>query len=272
MVTGELALAATIVAEEGSRESDMGPIVVETFVVALIFACIFLFGNHLQIHRQRWRRAGLSLAAGVSVAYVFVKLLPELSEAAESFVEATADRSPWMADYRVHLAAMAGFVVFYGLEHLVARSRRSQGDLVAFRLQIGGFAAYVALVSYLLIDGTAQVDMSIALYAVAMGLHLLGIDHAMLREHDKPYLRSGRHLLAAAALAGWGIGMLVELPTPIVTLLAGVISGGVIINAMVMELPADREGRFWPFLIGTLIYAAILLLAIDRGRSGGASG
>jgi hypothetical protein len=32
-------------------------------------------------------------------------------------------------------------------------------------------------------------------------------------------------------------------------------------NSMIMELPRDKDGRFWPFLIGAFSYTAVLLLA-----------
>ncbi|NLF32280.1 MAG: hypothetical protein GX591_15500 [Planctomycetes bacterium] len=239
---------------------------IPTLAVTLVFVCIFLLGHRLRIHRRRRRRAGLSLAAGVAVAYVFVELLPELNEATERFVDATADRSLPMAEYHVHLAALIGFAVFYGLEHLVTRTRRATTAHTAFRVQIAGFAAYAALVGYLLIRGTALDRMWVPLYALAMGLHFLGVDHAMERENEQRYLRSGRYVLAAAAVLGWVCGAWVEIPVPVVTLLAGGVSGGVIINSMVMELPAEKDGRFWPFVIGAIAYAAIILLATAAGN------
>jgi len=41
--------------------------------------------------------------------------------------------------------------------------------------------------------------------------------------------------------------------------LVAFISGAVIMNSAVTELPSEKDGRFGPFLAGGLIYAALLL-------------
>jgi hypothetical protein len=251
---------------------------IETLLAAIAFAAVFLFGRRLQIHRKGWRRAGVSAGAGAAVAYVFVHLLPDLEEAGRTFVQATASRTVLFAESHVYLAALAGFVVFYGLEHLVAWSRRmaqakESGDATGspvFLLHIGGFAVYAAMVSYLMARGIGLVKASIVLYAVAMGLHFLSVDHSLLREHPRRYLRFGRYILAAAVLAGWACGSLVVVPAPLVCTLMGLVSGGVIMNSMIMELPREREGKFWPFVLGAVLYADIVLLATSGGAGNGA--
>jgi hypothetical protein len=249
---------------------------IETFLAAIAFAAVFLFGRRLEVHRKGWRRASVSAGAGAAVAYVFVHLLPDLEEAGRTFVQATAGqvwRASWLAESHVYLAALAGFVVFYGLEHMVAWSRRTapgetagtEGGSPVFMLHIGGFAIYAAMVSYLMVRGTGLAQASLALYTVAMGLHFLSVDHSLLREHAARYLRPGRYILAAAVLAGWACGVLLEIPKPIVSTLMGVVSGGVIMNSMIMELPREKEGKFWPFVLGAALYAAIMLLATGIG-------
>jgi len=39
-------------------------------------------------------------------------------------------------------------------------------------------------------------------------------------------------------------------------------SGGVVMNSMVMELPDGQEGRCWPFALGAIGYAALLVIAL----------
>src|ERR687898_184054 len=94
---------------------------IDTLVATLLFAMIFIFGWRL--HRARTPRAVLSLGAGATASYVFVRLLPELDEATTAFVAASAGRALPAPELRVYAAALFGFVVFYGLEHLLAWSR-----------------------------------------------------------------------------------------------------------------------------------------------------
>lgn len=243
---------------------------IATLVAALVFAAIFLFGGRLQMIRKDWRRAGVSFAAGASVAYVFVHLLPELAEAVEGYVEATIDRAISFAEVRIYLAMLVGFVIFYGLEHMSRwahkSGRRDAPDYGSrdplFLIHIGGFAAYGALVSYMMVRGVGEQALPVALYTLAMGLHFLSIDHALLEEHKTLYERPGRYVLAAAVLVGWACGILTELPGPWVFILLGLVSGGVVMNSMIMELPGEKEGKFWAFALGAATYTVLMLLIV----------
>jgi hypothetical protein len=245
----------------------MSLMAIESFVATLLFAAIFLFGGRM--HATRSPRAALSAGAGASTAYVFVHLLPELGEAGAVFVRETANLPLPFPELRVYVSALAGFTVFYGLEHLVARSREErlpegpeQGhERRVFLLHIGGFTLYGGLVSYLMVRGITESPTPIALYAVAMGLHFLSADHALLREHGADYTRIGRFMLAGAVVAGWSLAMLVEIPKPILITGLGLVSGGVVVNSAIMELPSEKDGRFGPFLVGAAAYTAVLLLA-----------
>ena len=238
----------------------------DTLVATLLFAMIFIFGWRL--HRTRTPRSVLSLGAGATASYVFVRMLPELGEAQTAFAAASVGRALPAPELRVYTAALLGFIVFYGLENLVAWSRERRDTEASgrdwsspvFLLHVGGFALYAWLVTYLMLRGISDTPPPIALYAVAMGLHFIGVDHSLLREHGATYMRVGRFVLAAAALAGWSVAMVTALSPQAVTTGLALISGGVVMNSMVMELPTDKDGRFWPFAIGAAAYTALLLL------------
>jgi len=70
-----------------------------TLVAASLFAMIFIFGWRL--HRTRTPRAVLSLGAGATGSCVFVRMLPELSEARTAFVAASAGRGLPAPEVRV---------------------------------------------------------------------------------------------------------------------------------------------------------------------------
>jgi len=151
----------------------------------------------------------ISAAAGVSIAYVFMRMLPELNEAGRTFVDATAHRNLPFPELRIYTSALLGFILFYGLEHLVKWSRVTGrknapgyggGDPV-FLLHIGGFAMYAWLVAYLIVRSISDRPLPILLYALAMGLHFLSVDHSLGREHGDLYSRPGRQILAGGVLA-----------------------------------------------------------------------
>jgi hypothetical protein len=229
----------------------------------LALACVYVFGKYLRIsspeNGQRW----LSAAAGASVAYVFVRALPEMGEAQEVFTRVTFDRGLPFPELHVYTAALIGFLFFYGLEHMASRHgapdrvRSDEAAPLAYRLQLGGFALYSALVGYLMVH---QRTLPTLLYLIAMALHFLAVDHSLEHEYGSPYEHSGKWLLAAAILAGGLAGILTSMPEELLATLLGLNAGGVIINSMIMELPTEKEGRFWPFCLGAIAYSLLLLL------------
>lgn len=229
-------------------------------LVAALFATIHIWAGRIRFLGARPRSAWLSAAAGTSVAYVFLHLLPELGAVQQ---ETRLERIPF--DAEVYAAALLGLCTFHGLERLAIRSRRKEraqagADRTAapvFVLHLAFFAVYNLLIGYLLVHGARD---KLALYALALGLHFIVNDHGLREHHKQRYDAVGRWILAAAVFGGWWLALRVEMPTLLVHLLVAGVAGAVIINVMKEELPEDRESRFWPFLAGAASYGAILLL------------
>ena len=235
----------------------------ESCAAALLFCTTFLLFGTLRPLRwlARDQRSVISFGAGVATAYVFVRVMPELNTARHAFAESSSLplRYEGMSIFYV---ALIGFLVFYGLDHLRKRAHNSSETeqiTTAFKISIGGFAAYVGLMAYLLVDNLDDTPRSVALFALAVAVHLVGVDHTLHEEYGAVYRRIGRFVLAAMSLIGWGVGMLVTLPRPILALLVAFISGAVIMNSSIMELPTESKGRFLPFMYGGLAYGLILL-------------
>jgi hypothetical protein len=242
--------------------AEMG-IVVTSGLGAVLFAAVFLAGDriHLLGGVLHDPRSTASVGAGVSAAYVFIHLMPELAEAREALAASAAVelRYEGMA---VYFVALAAFVAYYGLEHFRRRARTAAAEAAdggAFRLQMAGWAAYVIVAAYLLVQGLGDGTSSIVLYAVAIAFHLLAADHGFRREHGAAYTRKGSLVLAGAALAGWMLGLFVALPTGFAAALVAFVSGAVIVNSAIMELPTEKDGRFAAFAIGSLLYSLILV-------------
>lgn len=243
-----------------------------TFVAALVLAAVFALGRHLRTGEVHHRRRWVSAASGASVAYIFVDLLPELGARQQAFVKA-AGGDLLFAEQRIYVVALAGFVVFYGLEHMVlaSRSRRlasareEPGDQV-YRLHVAGFAVYSALIGYLLVERGGSGRLALLLYSAAMAFHFLVVDHSLRHEHGVPYDRRGRWLLAASVLAGWIVGTVARVPEAVLARVFAFVAGGVVITSATAELPGERQGRFVPFGLGAAVYAVLLLLSAGGER------
>jgi hypothetical protein len=239
----------------------------ETFLLALMFCAVYIVAGRLHVLQTQFPRRWLSLAAGVSVTYVFVDILPELGARHREFVKAAGQGPLFFAEQRLYLAALLGFLFFYGLEHLVfgprgrgAPSEGAETTRAAFHLHIGGYALYSWLIGYLLMSRAIRGWVSLGLYAAAMTLHLAVVGNALVREHGRAFHRRGRWLLGAGVLAGWLTSAIAPVAEVVVSRLFAFVAGGVVMTSMNEELPHEREGRFWWFVLGSTGYAIVLLL------------
>ncbi|WP_217471952.1 hypothetical protein [Haloterrigena gelatinilytica] len=246
-------------------------------VFAVGLALVHVFAGRLRfleaIPRSRW----LSMAGGVSVAYVFVHLLPEVGAAAAAIDEsgtvlATVDR-------HIYLVTLAGFVAFYGLERFAVIGAEADGGDAAgtgtdggdpeperapdgvFWVHAGSFAAYNALVGYLLVHREEPGVASLTFFVVAMALHFVVNDFGLREHHGRVYHRYGRWLLAAAVLLGVTVGYVTPVSEFTLALLLAFLGGGIVLNVIKEELPSKRRSRFWAFAVGAAAYTLLLLAA-----------
>jgi len=245
-------------------------LMVITAPAALLFMLIFLYGEHIHVLRLITdnHRSIESFTTGMSIAYVFMHMMPELHEARETIAESESIATPFDG-MLIYYLALIGFLVFLAIERL--RSHLSKFDDAhidnsgevkvssAFLVHMAGLVIYVGLMSYLLVRTTESSITSIALFAFAFGGHFLVLAHGLIEEHGKVYQRYGRWILAFGVLLGWLIGVMTILPENSLAMLTAFIAGGVIMTNSLMELPANKDGRFVWFAVGSLLYGLLLL-------------
>ena len=247
----------------------MTPQVALSFVVALAFAAVHVFGPRTaflgDVPRSRW----LSAAGGVSTAYVFVHLLPELADYQRRFSEELGEAAGLLGGIESHsyLIALLGLVAFYGLERMAksaaGRDRAGGGERrpssAVFWIHLGSFAAYNVLIGYLLLHREETDLRGLLIYAFAMALHFVVNDHGLRADHGRVYDNTGRWILAAAPVLGWLLGLAARVPPLLLASLFAFLAGGVVLNVLKEELPEERQSRFSAFAAGAAAYAALLL-------------
>lgn len=240
------------------------PLPLTTFLIALVLATVHVFGVRMRfldtVPRSRW----LSAAGGVSVAYVFLHLLPELGAHQDRLAEQIGRGLLDQIESHAYVVALAGLVLFYGLERMAKKGRRRRGSDEAaeagvFWLHLVAFALYNVLIGYLLLHREEMGPTSLVFYSVAMILHFVVNDRGLDADYGEAYRRTGRWILAAAALGGWALGLAVEISDLWIAVLFAILAGGVVLNVLKEELPEERESRFGAFLAGSAVYAALLL-------------
>jgi hypothetical protein len=247
---------------EQTGSDAVGTILSAFFAISL--AIVHLYSGKLrfldEIPRSRW----LSMASGVSVAYVFIHLLPDLHLRQESI---TKTGILGFVEHHVYLLALLGLAVFYGLERIVKASHERQEhagkeaktEPGVFWIHITSFALYNALIGYLLLHREEPGIQSLFLFFIAMALHFVVNDYGLRQDHKQVYHKKGRWILATAIIVGWAIGYGSEIHEAAISVLFGFLGGGIILNVLKEELPEERKSRFWAFALGAGVYAVLLL-------------
>lgn len=230
-------------------------------VAVVVLAVAHLSAPALSFIRFVPRSTLLSAFGGISVAYVFVHLLPDVAEGQDAVRRATPTL---VADIERHtwLLALLGLVVFYGLERRASRSR-TDGEAApgVFWVSMASFAVYNAIVGALAVGRAGDGDrLELVLFVLALGVHFVVNDLGLRHHHRHRYDRLGRPILAGAVLAGWVLGSLLEVSEVTVGVALALVSGGIVLNVIKEELPEERASRFVPFAAAAAGYAAVLLL------------
>ncbi len=243
----------------------MGP--KESFqLLALVLLClVHLFVGRLHfLHRSRgW----ISFFGGAAAAYVFVYLMPKLGYQ-QLILTGVVPASGWLGylQHHAYLVAFVGFLTYFGASRAGASAEvptdQSAKDSLSHPLEmlhILSAALYALLVGYLLADYQRPGITPILLGMIALSLHFLGADHALLERYGKLYDRLIRWLLVGATIAGACIGALTTLRPTVVAMWFAFLAGAIIVNVLEDELPKGRQSDFWWFVAGALSFAALIL-------------
>ncbi len=237
-----------------------------TGLAACLLTLIHIYAGKVKFLRRTPRSRWLSASSGVSVAYVFMHILPDLSVAQEHFSDQV--KALAAVEHHIYAVSLIGMLAFYGLERAAKVSRqqnRAKGKEDAtepgvFWLHMGSFSLYNALIGYLLMHREESGLLSLVLYVFAMALHFVVNDYSLREDHKRTYERVGRWILSAAIILGWVLGTQTEISKAVTAILFAFLAGSIILNVLKEELPQARESRFWTFALGALGYSGLLLV------------
>ncbi len=237
-----------------------------TLAMALGFCAVHVFVGRLRFLDVEPRSRWLSFAGGVAVGYVFLHIMPELGAHGAVFERATGLEIA-LAEAVVYTLALAGLVLFYGVERAIVLSRGAENERDSARrpssgifwVHIGASALLISIVGYLLNHREDPTSAGLALFFGALLLHFVTADFASRVHHPELYDRIGRWVLVAATLAGWALGVWVALPPIAVGALFAFVGGAIMLVSLKEELPEERQSNFVPFLIGAVLYSALVL-------------
>lgn len=196
-----------------------------------------------------WRNHSpfLSFSSGVSLAYIFVDLLPAL-EKGEPVLKRTFDRVLPYLELHTYLVALLGILFYYGIQSLKSPEKHRW-------LPVSGYLLFNFFIGASLADSSNPEIQPLTLFTIAIGLHYFIRDHVAQISRKQSVL----YLMIFILFAGYFVGYFARIPDVVTSIGISFVSGGILLNVFKYELPKEeKHGYFW-FICGALLYTAILL-------------
>jgi zinc transporter ZupT len=248
-----------------NEEFDLSKIILHLGLNAIIIAA-HLNIRKLTYFRTLHRKFWLSFFSGISVAYVFVHIFPELGKAQEYFYT-TDFNFLHTLDYHAYLISLAGFLLFYGMEYFARKSyltniREKKSARVEDHIfWVHSFIniSFNFMISYLIFDDEFPSQLGLILFFIAMLTHLMIMDYDSYGYNKELYQRYGRWIYICANLLGLFTAVIFDVSESIFLILFAFLGGGMILNVIKEELPEDKKSNYAGFLLGAIVYSAVLI-------------
>jgi hypothetical protein len=222
--------------------------------VAALLAALHLAAPQFRGVLRRHTAVVGSLGGGMAVTYVFLHLFPEL-EIGESIF-----------GRRIHVLVLAGFLLYYGLEHSLARRESKYGTEVIKRSRFIHDVTltwiYNWLLLYALPESLKAEGLAIIPLLLAVSLHLAHADFELSEAYEHEFDSWGRYVLASGPLAGWVTDLFFSKNDPLVTsVCTAILAGSCLYKTFKHQLPESGNARFRWFLAGVVLFILLNFLA-----------
>jgi len=229
-------------------------------------ALVHLFVKKLGRIEAATRNALVSAGSGASFAYVLMRILPKLAEKQESLLASADTGMRGFLEHHAYLVAMVGLMVYYGVSRIAAYGAEGANSISPLRYRVAlisttvGYGAYSLLIAYLITKRLHLGLFSLTLITFGMGTLFLVSDHGLRKTWRGAYDSWIRWILTVALLAGWALGVWVEVSSNVVALWYAFLAGLMLITTIGEKLSVEGRGSFWPFLAGVVAFTALLLI------------
>jgi hypothetical protein len=245
--------------------------ILAAFFSAIAFALVHLFSHRIYRYSQRHRIKMLSFFGGITVAYVFLDLLPRLETTSVHLQLLFGDIPAFLDVLAMPGLSFAGFMIYFILEHFAIYSRKGKHKKVggefedvsastyAFAVHFVSLAFVSLLLGYILRFEAELGILGLIVYTLALSLHFIILDNSMEKHYKRLYVRFGRFFAGLMPLLGWGISVFFPENSSWGYLSLALVFGIILFNAIKDEVPrgAGKESRL--FIVGALMYSALLL-------------
>lgn len=214
-------------------------------MVALILGGTHVVSSRVYARRKDPERQE-AFGEGLSVAYVFLHLLPSL------------DASGKLLGSRIYFVALLGFVVFYGLDIFYSPPRHQHPT--KYHAYLTGFFLYDGLMVFTLGSQLPRTAILTLVFAIALAVDLLNTDIGLQGEFGEKFAKTGRWVLLGGVAVGFGLG-LIRRPNPVaVSILTAALVGFMMFHTFKWLFPASSTKRFPAFVAGLLLFLVLHVL------------
>lgn len=235
------------------------------YLLAVGLAIVHGFAAQIPIERLIPKFRWMSFAGGVSLAFVFLEVFPELSHAQAEIEHAESMLLRYLENH-VYVLALMGLIFFYLVDVIILQVKTrypanpSQDFPITFWIHMTVFAVLNLITGYLIQELSHHSLISCLFFFAAIALHFFVIDEHLRSHHKTPYDRVGRWLLVACIILGSVIGQSTVLSPLWVTVIWSFLAGSIILNVLKRELPDEKDNCVLSFVTGTLVFSSFLFL------------
>lgn len=246
------------------------PILLAT-VSAIIFALVNFYSLKIRVYAGKYKRQVLSLFSGITAAFVFLDLLPNIENSKESLSTLTSPYIPTIIyEDAIFFVVFLGFLLFFTLECLAVDSKKTtrannhgtKAGGPSRKVYFVHFAALIFLqfvLSYSLLFEYRESAIAGVFFTFAVSLHLFVAENAMTEQYSDLHGKNGRLIATIIPIVGLAVAIVFPERTLEASVLLAFISGAILYQAIRSEIPTVKRKGLFMFLVGAGFYAALLL-------------
>jgi hypothetical protein len=224
--------------------------------IALVHLWLPAFSRRFASSEDAW----MGFAGGVALGYVMLYMLPKLSAMTLLSRDLHPD-SHLFVHLRAYLVLLAGIVLYLIIDRL-DQSPRYRDKKTARMMDYGIHGIYHLLAGYIAIELPAPGLVTHILISVILVLHVMGMSNMLRHKRPEGYLIA-RWFLFVLVLLGGLMGLLTELPKPLINVTTAFLCGIIILNVISEERPNGKEGKLAWFLLGVGAFLVTMFTIVN---------
>ena len=235
-----------------------------TLAATLLLMFAHLLSPWIARHLPQKGKNFVSFAGGVSVAYVFLDMLPNLVEYNKPIGEFLIGND-WLTPFTelsIYIVALVGFLIYYGLDLVAERYQVQRHDArIVYRLHLLMFCLYNVLITHTMSLRALSGLTYVGLFTFAMALHFVLTDRKFYRLYPSQFNPVGRAALLFSLFLGWLLSVIFD-PARVlfIAFMVAFLAGSILLNVFREELPKRNLASFRWFVLGSVLIGVILLL------------